>query len=486
MRSNMRHLRFVAFSLKNLALRVPQQRAVYRLGPLLSVAILLGCSAGPEPKPQSDVAGMAPPSWSTSANSGVVQSGWISEFGDMQLVQLVNQALANNPDLAVSAAHLDLAMASAKKAGAALAPNLDLGVAGDKTSYFGGQTPGSLRQNDVTSFGPSLDLSWELDVWGRIRSEHRGVEEQAQASADDLEAARHSLAAQVAKAWFAAIEAKLQKDLANEFVVNYQKTLDIVQARLTNGAVTQQDLSTAQGDLANAQQNAEANTTAYTEAVRSLEVLLGQYPGGALDVAQTLQAVPPPIPAGLPSEILERRPDVRAAEREVAAAYQFVKEAQAAKLPRIALTSSIGSSSNSLASLVDPKNIAANFAGNLLAPIFDGGARQADLDSATAQQKVAYNKYRKVALVAFQEVENALTQEASLTQRENNLTVASQKYTEAREIAETRYKQGETDLTSVLTVERQELQSRSTLLQVKSERLQERVNLHLALGGDFQ
>lgn len=452
---------------------------------LVSLSILLlSCAVGPEPKPQADSAALAPSAWKSGAVGGMVQSGWIANFGDTQLVTIVAEALTNNPDLAASSARLDAAMSDAKKAGAALLPTLDLNTSYSKTSYLKDKKS-SFRENDTTSFGPSLNLSWELDVWGRLRSAQRGATQQALASTADYEAARYSLAAQVSKAWFAAAESKLQKELSDEFVRNYQETLKIVQARFDGGTVTQQDVATAKADLANAQQSAEATGVSYRESVRALEVLLGRYPGGELGVAQTLQAVPPPIPAGLPSEILELRPDVKSAERQVAAAYQFVKQAAAARLPRISLTSSIGTTGNSLAQLVDPKSVAANFAGNLLAPIFDGGARQADLDKATAQQKLAFATYRKTALTAFQEVENALTQEASLSKQEESLAEASKNYTEARSIAETRYKAGATDLTSVLTVQRQEIQSRTALLRVKSNRLQQRVNLHLALGGNF-
>ncbi|MES2307859.1 MAG: TolC family protein, partial [Verrucomicrobiota bacterium] len=201
---------------------------------------------------------------------------------------------------------------------------------------------------------------------------------------------------------------------------------------------------------------------------------------------EELQATPPHIPSGMPSEILERRPDIRSAERRVAAAFETVKEYQAAKLPRISLTSGIGTASNSLSGLIDPRNAAISFGANLLAPIFDAGSRQADLDRASAQQKEAYQNYRKVALQAFHEVENSLTSETYLEKEETNLKEAADHYTAARKVAETRYNNGLTDLTSVLVVQRQELQARITLLNVRGNRLQQRVNLHLALGGNFE
>lgn len=462
------------------------------LPPLLLLAALFGAvsapAMGPRP-PELNKDLPAAGTWHSGGAPGAVQDGWLASFGDAALVECVLEAQAHNPDLAAAAARLQQASAAARQAGALLYPELDLNAGASKRVQLGGQTPLQELQrigSESNTLGVSLDLSWEIDLWGKLRSGKRGQQALAQASAQDYRAARESLAGQVAKARFQATLAKLQTDLNNEFVANYTETLRVVQARFDAGSVSEQDLANAKGDLATARQAARSSATAYNDALRSLEVLLGRYPAAEIGAAKDLQATPPPVPAGLPSELLERRPDVLAAERRVAAAYQFSRQAQAARLPALALTSSVGGSSKALAELVDPRYVAANFAANLFQPLFDAGLRKARYDEARGEEAETLALYRGTALRAFQEVENILDSETSLAEQEAALREASSQYERARKIAEIRYKEGASDLTDVLVVQRQELQSKTSLLNVRGSRLTQRVNLHLALGGNFQ
>lgn len=446
-----------------------------------------GCTSLKDaPKPEV-VSSNLPSQWQVKASAESVANGWIADFGDAQLTKLVLEAIVNNPDLSATAARLDQAVARARAAGALLFPTLDLNGGASRNYHFHRSSTerrtGIDRSN--SSLGASLDLSWEVDIWGRVRYRKEGFTKNAEASAADLMAARQSLAAQVAKAWFAAAEARLQQELAHKFVTTYSETLRIVQARQRAGSVTQQDVANTRADLALARQRAETTDRTFSETVRGLEVLLGRYPAADLQVSDDLRAVPPAIPAGLPSELLERRPDVVAAEKRVAAAFNFSQEADAARLPRVALTSSIGTSSSALSELIDPRNAVANFAANLFAPLFDAGLRRAQLDEANAQRREAAAAYRSVALQAFEEVENLLQSEGSLAREEELLRDAATQYETTRRIAETRYKAGQIDLTDVLTIQRQELQAKSNLLSVRNQRLAQRINLHLALGGDF-
>jgi NodT family efflux transporter outer membrane factor (OMF) lipoprotein len=464
----------------------------HRLPPLV-LATVLGAGSAPAmgPRPLESASGPLPTAetWQSTGTPGQVQDGWLATFGDPELVEFVIEAQAHNPDLAAAAGRLLQASAAARQAGSLLYPELGLNAGAAKRIQLGGQTPQQLLQgvgSESNTLGVSLDLSWELDIWGKLRSGKRGQQALAQASVQDYRAARESLAGQVAKGRFQATLAKLQLDLNNEFVTNYTETLRVVQARFDAGSVSEQDLANARGDLATAQQSARSAATAYNDALRSLEILLGRYPAADLAAAQDLQATPPPVPAGLPSELLERRPDVLAAERRVAGAYQFSRQAQAARLPALALTSGVGGSSKALAELVDPRYVAANFAANLFQPLFDAGLRKARYDQARGVEAEALEIYRATALRAFQEVENILDSETSLAEQEDRLRAASGSYERARKIAEIRYKEGASDLTDVLVVQRQELQSKTTLLNVRASRLSQRVNLHLALGGNFQ
>ncbi|MDX6767010.1 MAG: TolC family protein [Candidatus Methylacidiphilales bacterium] len=443
------------------------------------VLFLAGCAgAGREPVPRSDMAALAPADgWKAGGGGDGIRTGWIADFGDPRLTALVAEGLDRNPDVLEASARLEAARAAAKRAGAALFPALDLNGAGDRRIPFKGLPSASV--------GASLDISWELDLWGRIASAKRGAGQQWRASASEYASARQSLAAQIAKSWFLAVEAGSQLDLARDFVASYTRTLAIVQSRADMGTVTQEDHALARADLATSQQSMQAAETAGRESVRSLEILLGRYPAAELKVADSLQAVPPPIPSGLPSEMLERRPDVVAAERQVAAAFQFTQSAAAARLPRLGLTGSLGSVSNALNSLTNPINAATTLGAALFQPLFDAGLRQSEFEEARAEQKAAVARYRAVALRAFQEVENGLDRESSLTGQEEKITEAVRNYGQARKTAEIRYQQGADSLFEVLAVQRQELQARTALIRLRGERLVQRTNLHLALGGDF-
>ena len=408
-----------------------------------------------------------------------MDDGWLASFQDPRLSWLVEEALRNNRDLRGSAAKVAEAEARARQAGAALLPTIDLsaGSTGSGTVNAGG-----IRSN--VNLG--IKVSWEVDLWGRLRSATRAEVLDAVAAAADFKFARQSLAAQVAESWFVTVGNKLQLALEENRLVIERGTQDVVRARVDAGAVSQVDLNVARADVARAQESVARNHGNLTEAVRSLEVLLGRYPAAELQIANALPPIPNPAPAGLPSEILERRPDLIARDRQVAAAFNRTQSARAARLPRLALTSEIGGASRSLGNILNPSHVAWTVGGNLLAPIFDGGRRLAEVEIRTAQQEQALAAYAGTALTAFQEVETALTNERVLHVREERLTMVVGELGQAVRLTQLRYNAGDVDLLSLNQVKRQYFTARNDLLQVQVERLKQRVNLHLALGGSFE
>jgi outer membrane protein TolC len=189
--------------------------------------------------------------------------------------------------------------------------------------------------------------------------------------------------------------------------------------------------------------------------------------------------MPGSIPTGLPSELLERRPDVVAADREVAAAFFRTGSAKAAKLPSLSINGNLGM-------LLNPAAAVWNLGANLLAPVVDGGARQADVEIAQGQQKQALAAYVRTAINGFREVETAMANEAVLSQREQELAKATERFQKARVSAEVSYKEGAMSLVDLTTIQAQDHQSRMELIKVRGERLRQRINLHLALGGSFE
>jgi outer membrane protein TolC len=258
-----------------------------------------------------------------------------------------------------------------------------------------------------------------------------------------------------------------------------------VRTRHTVGRGNQQDVALALADLDRARQRERAYAMSQQQFIRGLEVVVGRYPAGELALAADLPPRPAPVPAGLPAELLERRPDLVAAERRVAAAFHDIQVAQAARLPRIALTAGGGKSTSELLRLA---GVGASFwrvGLDLLAPIFTGGALQAQVRLATAEQEAALALFAQAALRAFSEVETTLASEQILTDQQQYLEAVLAQDGEAVRLGRVRYTAGSADLFHVLQLQTRLLHTQFDLIGVRHERLANRVALHLALGGGF-
>ena len=406
-----------------------------------------------------------------------VSPGWLDAFNDPALAQLVAEAQVNNRDLRAAAAGVERAWALARQAGAALAPGLDLTA--------GAARAGTGEGRGATTVDVRLRASWEIDLWGRIRAGHTAAEESARAAAADFRHARQSLAAAVARAYFLSVEARLQQAAAADVVAALATTVNIVAAQHEVGAASRQDLALARSDLAAARERLAAAEGGGRDALRALELLAGRYPAAHLEVRGSLPMAPPPPPVGLPAELMERRPDLIASERRIAAAAGSLDQARVAHLPAITLTASGGGASNSLSNILDPANLAWQAASSLLAPLFDGGARQARVEAAAAELDQAIAAYAQAALAAFSEVEQELDHGVVLARRAAALAQALSEAEEALRLAELRFREGEVALLDVLTVRRRVIGARTSLLTVERERLTQYVNLNLALGGHW-
>jgi NodT family efflux transporter outer membrane factor (OMF) lipoprotein len=413
-----------------------------------------------------------PGEWSAPADDmGDVDDGWLRSFNDPELESLVDEALSyQNPNMRLLAAQVDRAVAQARLAGAALKPTVSLGAdlsgTGGDAALSGG------------SAGVGVVASWEWDVWGRVQAGASAAEENLRATVADFEYARQSLAANVAKTWYLATELELQTQLAGETVEILSKLVDLVEKKHEVGQVSMQDVHLVRADLASAEDALRQAIGGQQQAQRALELLLGRYPAAEIETADELIPVPPPVPVGLPSTLLERRPDLIAAERRVAAAFLLTEQARLAKLPRFTLTAGVGASS-------DLNDAIGNLGTGLFAPLFAGGALEAQLESATADQEAAIAAYGATALSAFEEVESALVNEKLLEERQGFLASAEQENLKAYELAQIQYDVGKIDLLSVLQMQSRWNGARIGLVRIENERLTQRINLHLALGGSF-
>jgi NodT family efflux transporter outer membrane factor (OMF) lipoprotein len=330
-----------------------------------------------------------------------------------------------------------------------------------------------------------VDTSWEADLWGRIRSSVSASLADAQAAAFETGAARLSVAAQAAKVWFALIEADQQVQLTEDTVASYRTTTEQVRDRYERGLRPPSDLRLTLSNLHTAEALLAQRREQFGRVARQLEVLLGRYPAGALAPPGQLPELPGEVPAGMPAEVMERRPDLQAAERRLAAADARLTANRRALYPRLALTGSGGIATNALRRLLDGDFSIWSLAGGLTQPLFQGGRLRAQVDVADAQTREALERYASQVLTAFGEVEIALDAQAHMRERAARLAEAAEQAAAARELAEQRYASGLETVLGVLETQRRQLEAQSQLLAIRRLQLDTRVDLHLALGGDF-
>ena len=415
--------------------------------------------------------------WAGAAADGDVAAGWLASFADAELESLVAEALQANPDLRIAGARVEQAQAQLGVAQGMLRPAI--GLLGSGSTKLGSDLGGLT--------GAVLSVSWELDLWGRLRYARNAAGEDYAAAQSDFAFARQLLAARVAQAWFSATQIALQGALAREQVEASDQLVALARRRLDVGASDERDVVLAEASANQYRDAAAQIDLAFGQALRALELLLGRYPAADVQARSDLPPPPAEVPAGQPLQMLERRPDLVAAERRVAAAFDRVGEARAARLPTLSLTAS-GSyiDSNVLVLKSDYDTPSAGAAARLVAPLYTGGQLTAQVELRTAQQREAVAAYAGAALAAIGDVENALNATRTLEQRRILLEQAAIQNERALELEQIRYKVGRSDLREVLQQQVQLFATRNALLAVRGDQLLQRVNLYLALGGNFE
>ena len=461
--------------------------SVRTLVPLAIATLLTACAVKPPPPAEQmrkealpDVA-LDRPQWAAGAgiSADPVPQDWLHTFNDPQLDALVQEAIAHNPDLRVAGARVEQAAQSLIIAQAALRPQL--GIFGTGGGKSGGGADSSSALQAIMLFA-----SWELDLWGRIRYARNAAQQDLLSAQADLQFARQSLAASVAKAWFTATQLTLNAALAGDMVRSANQLTSLAQDRQRVGAGTGAETAIARGTAKELEASQLQIELARSQALRALELLVGRYPAAEVQARADLLAVPGPVAAGIPLQMLERRPDVIAAERRVAAAFNRIGEAKAARLPAITLSGNFGAFESEILTLKeDFENPAGGFGARLLAPLYQGGAITAKVQIRTLQQKEAIADYARVSLRAIGDVENALAASASLATRAALLADALNERNRALELTETQFKIGRADRRAVEQQRLNMQNARIALYNVRTDELAGRVNLHLALGGSF-
>jgi multidrug efflux system outer membrane protein len=451
------------------------------------VCCLSGCAiVSPQLKPDVPVAG----TWNeaTPADAAAGSPTWWKGFGSTELQSLIDEALAGSPDLAIATERVTQAEAQVRVAGASLFPVLsaDAGASGHRTSTVGGaKSAGPAVIDSAGNVG--LTVSYELDLWGKNRAAVRSAESSAAAAQFDRDTARLTLASGVATSYFDVLALRARLAIARDNLATAQRVLDIVSARARDGVASALDVSRQEATVLSQQAALLPLEQQERQTLAALAVLVGRPPEG-FDVKGTTVAdvAVPAIDAGLPADLLVRRPDLASAEAQLAAANADVAAARAALLPSITLTGTAGLASSALTALASGGATAAiGIAASLLQPIFDGGRLRGQTAIAESKERELVETYRKAILAAFEDVEQALAGTSRLGQQEQLQADVQAHAQESLRLAEIRYKDGADDLLTVLDAQRTLFAAQDQLAQVQLNRLQAAVSLYKALGGGW-
>lgn len=445
----------------------------------LILALMGGCGTTPD-RDVNDAGASIPSTWTaTTGPKEAVSEHWVETFADSTLSALVSEALASNYNLKAAAARVEAARQQARIDGAGRWPQLYFSPGYERAQV----RSAGFGSTEFGAFEALFSLDWELDVWGRIRAFQQASVSEAVATEADFHAARLSLAARTAQAYFELAEAKLQAEVAEQSIRDRRTIVELVRGRFSRGITRGLDLRLALTDLANAEAQSAAARNRVQAITRLLEVLLGRYPAADLAMAASLPEPPAPLSAGMPSQLLERRPDLIAAFERLRASDFRLESARKALLPRIALTASGGTRSPALTELVDPRAAVWNVAMGFLQPLFTGGRIMGEIRLNRALTEEALNRYKNTALNAFREVEQSLAAEEWLREQEQALREAVQQTEASRKLAIYSYRHGFIEILTLLDSYRGTLNAQSAHLAIKRQLLNNRIGLYLALGG---
>ncbi len=445
-------------------------------------ALLVSCQSLKPNSRQPTVEAIAPPSWSSPTGASSPAS-WIADLGSPKLEALIAEAEEKNFGLEAAYQRTRAAAAAARISKSLRIPSLSASLRSSKSQSLSNYAPPVSFESESHSLG--LSARWEIDLWNRLGQEASAAKAQYQASEYDFEAFRLSLAGQIAKTWFSAIEAKQQYELANASAESSASNLESLEKRYARGLVDAFDLRLTRAQAATSKSAALARRQQMDASIRALETLLGRYPSAELSTAAKLPSLNTPPAAGIPSELLARRPDILAQQNRLAAALSLEKSAKRKWLPSLSLTASDGSLSNSFSDLLDKDFNVWSLVGDASIALFQGGRLAAQREQLNANQLAQLASYKDLVLQAFREVETALRSETDLAELQEQTQISADENQQAETQAWQLYERGLIDITSALDAERRSFDARSRLLSIQNQRLQNRINLHIALGGDL-
>jgi len=476
---------------------------------IIGISMVLTACVGPVKKLPQETDISVPEQWqiepgnkdapaADSQDVKTVENGWLESFDDAELNKYVQKALDHNPDLLASASRLKQAIEQVTISGAGLWPSAQLSGSKSRTEVTGisggvgvingvavGTGTEGVNTSTTTTVNASLGITWEADIWGKLTNRKRSAAYNAKSQAELFKAARLSLVANVSRAWYNLVTNKLQLDLAHQRLDSFKRTANLIDENYKRGLRSALDVYLSRTDV-QVQVSALANARfSYLQSLRAFKALLGEYPDTSLEFEAELPVMTNVVPAGLPAELLTRRPDVRASQLAYKSQVANAKASHKDRFPSISFSGSIGDSRNSIDQLFDNDNLVKSFVYNLAAPVFQAGAFKSREMQAVYQAEASFAALVKTTLTAFQEVEDTLSQETSLRDQHTAIKKAVKFAQGGLDLALDRYQSGIENYTTVLESQRRLYDSMRNEINLRNALVQNRVGIHLALGGDF-
>ncbi|MDB5976679.1 MAG: efflux system, outer rane lipoprotein NodT family [Nevskia sp.] len=487
---------------------IPHLRRTFSIGVCAAAALLSACAIGPKyVRPDADVPAaykedavtapispaattpQAPPApgWITAQPDDDTRRGsWWTVFGDEDLSALENRVDGSNQNLRVALAQLRQARATVDIARASFFPTVAAGAAADQSLTSANIQYRGVAGHTLPDYALPVSASWEPDLWDKIGHSVDSAQTSAQASLGDLESLRLGLHAELATDYFNLRGLDAQKELLDQTIVAYQQALDLTNNRFRGGIASQSDVAQAQTQLQMTQAqdiDLDVLRTQYEHAIASL---IGTPASSFSLPARRTQWSAPSVPAGLPSALLQRRPDIAAAERRVAAANAQIGVAQAAFFPDLTLSGSVGLETSKFASLLSGPSLFWAIGPQLVGTLFDGGRRRATVDQARAQYEAGVAAYRQTVLSALQEVEDNLAAVRILQQEAVKQDDATRSAESSLQLALNRYQTGTVGYLDVVYAQGIALSNRRAQSDIARRRADSDVLLIKALGGGWQ
>jgi len=460
----------------------------------LPVVLLLaaGCASQPRPLAREAAEERIPELGAETADDAPLELGerWVEDFGDPRLEALIETTLARNPDAAAAAARLRAAAATSRIAGAERLPQVSAQARGARarsvTEFTTPGGPTSLVSQTSNRYELGLNLSWEIDLWGRIADARQAALFDEEASAAQFRETQLALSTAVARAWFQATALTLQEQLAGKQLEVSLKSLQATEDRVNRGLLGSLELSLARSQVESAKATLQNRTREKRNAFRQVQALTGAFPDGAFTPSEELPTLETAPPSALPAQILARRPDLIAASLSISAADSRVSEAEKRLIPSISLTGGYGTASDELSDLLDSNFTVWNLAGNLLQPLFQGGRLRAEVERRNALLAVAVAEFESTLLTAFREVEDTLDSDAAFRTAAAQAQKAAHLAQEAASLGFDRYERGLIELLDVLELQNRAFEAYNLAVDLRLGALLNRIDLYAALGGGFE